>query len=309
MTLVVQMKHRAPHRAHNESLIFDRTTVPLKQHTAETQTKYWFLNTQKTGGRMLATDLLLLLYPCNALTCGSEGSPAPLGQSKRFNLSRDCEVGGCEGNLHARLRQVVSPSPPRIITMLQRPSAHVRSMYAHCLEKAASQNRPLSMGFEEWLDAWVSTNITNRRPNFNRKCWGLGSPWNFQMNQLVQARTTMRAHKVSLRFVQKFFHVGITEQYHASLCLLGSKLGRRHLLDGCTCNQRLGHVRKEVQTPFHPETSLSTVSKIRALTSVDELLYSKAQARFILDLKTYNLTCLLNLSELSRDEHTLAIGS
>ena len=267
---------------------------------------------------MLATDLPLLLRPCNALTCGSVGFPAPLGKMKLFNLSRDCEVGGCEGNLHAQLRHVVSPSPPRIITILQRPSAHVRSMYGHCLEKAASQNRPLSMGFEEWLDAWVSANITNRKwvsaniTKFNRECRGLGSPWNFQVSQLVTVRTIERARAVSLRFVQTSFHVGIIEQYHASLCLLGSKLGRRHLLDGCTCGQRLGHagtVRKGVQTPFHPETSLSIVSKIRALTSMDELLYSKARAQLILDLRAHNLTCFLNLSELSRDEHTLAIGT
>ena len=104
----------------------------------------------------------------------------------------------------------------------------------------------------------------------------------------------------SIDFVdRRAFHIGITEHYDASLCLLAAKLGRRHRLPAnCTCastnnQRRIGTISSNTMTHFHPENvSLDAMRWIGNLTSVDEVLYARALSRLVRELNVYNMSCL-----------------
>ena len=263
--------------------------------------RYWFEHVQKTGGQSLAKDLGRLLRPCNNLKCASH----PKGG--HFNLTGNCEVGGCEGFLAHRLKEVVAPSRPLIITILRSPIEHVRSLYGHCLKFSGRYNRTMAMSFEEWLAAWADAK--GERAKMARLrivgCWGNGwSPRNWQAAHVSTANKygdpTEAAMHSSIDFVdRRAFHIGITEHYDASLCLLAAKLGRRHRLPAnCTCastnnQRRIGTISSNTMTHFHPENvSLDAMRWIGNLTSVDEVLYARALSRLVRELNVYNMSCL-----------------
>ena len=281
-----------------------KTAEPDMHGPAPSEVRYWFMHVHKTGGTSLAVDLSHLLRLCNNLKCSAKKKPRG-----HFNLSRNCDLGGCEGFLAHRLREVIAPSPPLIITILRSPSEHVRSLYGHCRMFSQGFNHTMAMGYEEWVMAWANANGNRTRMGYLRKvCWGLGwSPRNNQAPAHISAANqdgepTEAAMLASVDFVQKrAFHIGITEHYDASLCLLSAKLGRSHRLGGkCTCaplhsRHAVGTWSLGTITHFKPQSvsSPDTARGIRKLTSVDEALYSQALSRLRYELDLYNMSCLL----------------
>uniref|UniRef100_A0A7S0L5L3 Sulfotransferase domain-containing protein n=1 Tax=Coccolithus braarudii TaxID=221442 RepID=A0A7S0L5L3_9EUKA len=298
--------------------------------------KYFFLHIPKTAGTSLASDLprAIGLRPCNMLRCSTR---------QKINLNRrDCDVGGCEGHLPWLMQHLTTPSPPRLITILRRPIDMARSMFAHCERYTEQRYNESWFDFHGWIDTSVShlknshrseeAQLVTLRDRHGRPLAGHRSLFNFcpypahnpQATRLVLHRardafTTVWQPSLvdtAVRTVSDAFHVGVTDYYSASLCLLAAKLDIMNLrsnpkLRNCDCRSqeqtpRLGKAPKVVgtlsprtQTHFHKristELSSITLSQVSALNAVDELLYSHALSRLERELRPVNLACLLDV--------------
>lgn len=115
----------------------------------------------KTGGTSLTLDAAAALRGCAVLP------PSATANCTDFRALRGapCGMASCEGFLRTRLQAVRAAvggaAPIRVVLLLRRPAAHVRSMWAHCL-RPADMSAPwvgwryadARISYGEWLGNW-----------------------------------------------------------------------------------------------------------------------------------------------------------
>jgi len=229
---------------------------------------------------------------------------------------------------------LISPSPPRLITLLRRPIDLAMSMFSHCNKYTEDRYN------ESWFDfgGWLSTSVAHLK-RMQHVVGAEGAPLTAADGKLLKGHRTLinfcpyPAHNPqaarlvlnspqqafttrwtpewvnkAVRAVEGAYHVGVTEHYGASLCLLSAKLGRPRVnkLQNCQCishqenAKEVGTKAKLTQTHSHEklaQVSSSTLKHISFLMALDEALYSHAVVRLFRELNAFNLTCLLKLAK------------
>jgi len=193
----------------------------------------------------------------------------------------------------------------RMITHIRQPDHHVLSQYKHCTGSPKHLNRfPEMPDFDTWVDYWLAHPFTvspSDNPPFDcynpnnlqsqyfsspkqRVCWTRNGKNEKQLEQHICVMSIL----INL---QKLYHLGITEFYKESFCLLLMKM-HSEVPPFCTCD---GHNRSaSFFTPhfdrhgvpeYSPVLSPSQSTKVNKLVGVDWELYCAGVDLFVQDLE------------------------
>ena len=294
---------------------------------------FLFQHIPKAGGASFITDARGLFQECKLLHCTHAKRRIGIGRP-----NATCEFSACEGNIYellyvlgvvwnekieppsfviARTKGIGVPThetyspemlgrPMLVLTMIRQPTAHVRSMYAHCQQHGAIgqiQHHWDPISFEDWVGGWVEGRDMSKHCNY--------SPRNALVRHLVHEEEADSPDR-AIDQLHRYFFVGTTERYPASLCLLAFKIDRPRF-PWCSCPDGLPErqLRPRHEQHFPPErydlhhnrhgTNSSNVMltpralrDTRTLTAMDQRVYDKARSELEEDLKAARLSCILD---------------
>mmetsp|Transcript_4000 Transcript_4000/g.10350 ORF Transcript_4000/g.10350 Transcript_4000/m.10350 type:complete len:258 (-) Transcript_4000:65-838(-) len=244
----------------------------------------------------------LLLHQCFEVYAATNAL-----QFATLNIARQggCDFTACEINYEwaESIHHLEQDRRMRLVVNLRSPARLVTSMYAMCqnstlspLGKALLGLKPSSM--EAWLESRKDTDIL-RVPGTaiaGKECYF--NPFNMMTSRLstfdLESKTASLNLTLAKQRLSGAFHVGVSEEYQASLCLLLKKLGKFPRECQCESHKDLSVTRVTWATRT-ADVVLSTRARelIEEMTALDTQLYDHARHLFIVDLREHGLECLL----------------
>jgi len=227
--------------------------------------KYLFLHIPKTGGTPLTVDIQNGQFSPLFLPCA-----VPLHQLKltvSANLAATCTISSCE----CKIQNV----PANVVLMMnvRNPTFHVVSLWEHCQQESAVKKKP-RISLTEVVE------LVSNGTNTGKYC---GYPFrDFQTDRLGGGNLTL-----ALEVVDAAFHVGITEHYAASMCLLRAKTKTGN----CTCETIANLNVSHFDHGFHTPLSANLIRKISRITLKDQVLHARAVTRLFKELQKLKLEC------------------